>query len=374
MSELLKYKQVNWIDGMKVNKDQFIALENHFTARINDQGNNSLNDFNYGLLPHKGDQKKFLSISTIIDNQNYINVKIDRCHAITPGGHRIEISEENADKGNITIKNVETNYDLATAEDDDLFIVISIDSYARMPDGKADPSEYPLRLPFIEPEYKVHLVPTKQVNSQSLGPNMLTVGKIIIKGNKPELDNNYIPPCTSVDSHKKLIEFYDYINVHISSLEVNAVKIIYDINEKHASNILTEIVTSITENLLYFLSTNITGFKWFLNSKPPVHIFEFIVSLARVLRNAFDNRTAEEKEVLLNYFSKHFDIEPSRFKQLLDHTISLSYNHTEIYHTVEKGEDFMNVISLLFSELSKMELIEGKKKESELKKIDIVLR
>jgi len=59
---------------------------------------------------------------------------------------------------------------------------------------------------------------------------------------------------------------------------------------------------------------------------------------------------------------------------LLDNTIGLNYDHTNIYHSVEKAEDFLNVISLLFNELSKMELIAGKKKKAEPKKIDIILR
>ena len=169
-------------------------------------------------------------------------------------------------------------------------------------------------------------------------------------------------------------EYHTYIDQHISALEKNAVKIIYDINEKHETNILTDIVTYITENLLHFISANITKFRWFSKSKPPIYLIEFIVSFARVLKNAFDIRTAEEKEVLLNYFSEHFNIVPSRFKQLLDNTIGLNYDHTDMYHSVEKAEDFLNVISLLFNELSKMELIAGKQKKAEPNKIDIILR
>jgi len=152
------------------------------------------------------------------------------------------------------------------------------------------------------------------------------------------------------------------------------IKIIYDINEKQDENILTGIVKHITGDLLNFLSNNIPGYKWFLRAKPPIYVFEFIVKIARLLKNSFDSRTAEEKEVLLNYFSEYFDIVPSRFKQLLDNTIGLAYDHTEIYSIVEKCEDFMNVISVLFNELSKMELISGKKKKEEPKRIDIILR
>lgn len=374
MSDLLKYKQVNWIDGMKVNKSHFIDQENCFTARINDISDNYLDKNNYGLLPHKGDSKKLLSINTIIDNQNSFRVMINSCHAITLGGFRIEISKEEPDQGDFTIPNVETTYDLASAKDEDLFMIISVDPFTRVPEGQADPSEYPLRQPFVNPQYNLHLMQGAQLDNSKLGSNMLIIGSINIKNNKPEIDETYIPPCSSVDSHLKLIDFYTYIDQHISTLEKNAVKIIYDINEKHETNILTDIVTYITENLLHFISVHITKLRWFLNSRPPIYLIEFVVSLARVLKNAFDIRTAEEKEVLLNYFSEHFNIVPSRFKQLLDNTIGLSYDHTDIYYSVEKTEDFLNVISLLFNELSKMELIAGKKKKVEPKKIDIILR
>ena len=203
---------------------------------------------------------------------------------------------------------------------------------------------------------------------------MLTLSKIVIKNNKPEIDEEYIPPCTSLDSHPKLIELYSYIDKNISSLEKNVVQIIYNVKEKHASNVLTDIVVCISENILYFVSNSITKLRWFLKSAPPIYLFEIIVSLARVLKNTFDTRTAEEKEVLLNYFSEHFDIIPSKFKQLLDSTIALDYEHADIKESIKKTEDFINVISLLFNELRKMELIAGKKKQVEPKKIDIVIR
>lgn len=374
MSDLSKYKQVNWVDGMKVNKNHFIEQENYFTARIKDISDNYLNNYNYGLLPHKGDTNRFLSINTIIDNQNYLRVVVNSCHAITPGGYRIEISKEDQEQGDFTIPNVETTYDMASASNESLYMIISVDSYARIPEGKADPSEYPLRQPYANPQYSLHLMQAEQLDNGKLGPNMLIVGKIAIDNKKPEIYESYIPPCSSVDAHLKLIEFCAYIDQHISALEKNAVKIIYDINEKHETNILTDIVTYITESMLHFTSANITRSRWFLKSQAPIYLIEFVVSLARVIKNSFDIRTAEEKEVLLNYFSEHFNIVPSRFKQLLDNTIALNYDHTDIYHAVEKTEDFLNVISLLFNELSKMELIAGKQKKVEPNKIDIILR
>jgi len=372
MSDLLKYKQVNWVDGMKINKDHFIALENHFTALINDLSVQMLNNNIYGLLPHRGDRDKFISIKTIIDNQNYLKVNVESCHAITPGGYRIEISKEEKGKGNFTIKNVEAEYDLGTAKEGEMYIILSVDPFSRVPVGKPEPKELPLRFPYINSEYKLHLISVDQFVRDEINLNMLPIGKLKVVDGTIETDQEYIPPCISIGSHSRLIEFSDYFDINISSLEKSTVKIIYDINEKHASNILTQIVTHISENLLSFISNNITRLRWSANSQTPISIFEFVVTLARVLKNSFDTKTAEEKEILLNYFSEHFGILPKLFKQLMDNTISINYNHIEIYESIIKVENFLKAIRPLFSELSKMELIEGKKKK-ESKKIDIVI-
>jgi len=372
MSDLLKNKRVNWIDGMKINKDHFIANENHFTARINDLSDQMLNNNIYGLLPHRGDRDKFISVKTIIDNQNYLKVNVESCHAITPGGYRIEISKEEQGDGDFTIKNVEAEYDLGSAKEGEMYIILSVDPFSRVPYGTPETKEIPLRFPFIIPEYKLDLIPVEQFVSEKMNLHMIPVGKLKIIHGQVETVPDYIPPCISIDSHSRLIEFSDYLDKNISSLEKSTVKIIYDINEKHAANILTQIATHISENLLSFISNNITRFRWSANSQSPISMFEMVVTIARVLKNSFDTRTAEEKEVLLNYFSEHFDIVPNRFKQLMDHTIALDYYPTEINETIKKAEDFINVISLLFNELSKMELIEGKKKQ-ETRRIDITL-
>lgn len=204
---------------------------------------------------------------------------------------------------------------------------------------------------------------------------MLTVGKIKVNNNNPEIDDDYIPPCSSLDAHPKLSEFHTFIDKNISSLEKSVVQIISNINEKQETNVLADIVIYISDNLLNILSETITYHRWLIKTMPPIYLFEYIVKISRILKNSFDVRRAEEKEVLLNYFSEHFDISASKFKQLLDNTIILNYEHTEINESIKRTEDFMNVISPLFNELSKMELISGKrKKQEETKTIDITIR
>ncbi|MEZ5198058.1 MAG: hypothetical protein R2764_17215 [Bacteroidales bacterium] len=232
MSDMLKYKQVNWIDGMKINKDHFIEQENYNTACIIDNRNTALNEFNYGLIPIKRSENKLLNIDVIVDNQNYLIVKILDCHAVTPGGNRIEISNEGNEENTLLIRNVEASYNLATAKDNELFLIISMDPYTRVPVGIAKANEVPPRLPHVIPKYKLHILPVKDVVGYRLGPNMLTVGKIIVNNNNPDIDEEYIPPCCSIDAHPKLSEFHTFIDKNISSLEKSVVQIISNINEK----------------------------------------------------------------------------------------------------------------------------------------------
>lgn len=375
MSDILKYKQVNWVDGMKINKNHLINLEEYFTACIIDNRNIGLDEFNYGLIPIKRSDNQFLDINIIVDNQNYLIVKILECHAITPGGNRIEIVNEESEDKRMILKNVEASYNLANSGDNDLFLIISMDPYSRIPIGVPNTNELPLRLPNVVPKYKLHILPVKDVMGYRLGPNMLTVGKIQVAQGRPEINEEYIPPCQSMDAHPKLAEFHTFIDKSISSLEKNTVQILSNINEKPETNVLTDIVSYISNNLLRFISNTITYNRWFIKTKPPIYLFEYIVRMARILKNSFDIRSKEEKEVMLNYFSEHFGISSSEFKQLLDNTIILNYEHTDINDSIKRTEDFMNVISQLFNELSKMELISGKKKKKEeTKTIDIFIR
>ena len=108
----LKYFHVNWVDGMKINKQHFIALENALNDQLMDTASMGLNDRNYGLLPPFPGKSSSLKMVLNADNQNRLRVTIQECRAITQGGARIEILENGSEIHGFSIPFPGTEYEL----------------------------------------------------------------------------------------------------------------------------------------------------------------------------------------------------------------------------------------------------------------------
>ena len=82
MQEPLKYFQVNWVDGMKINKNHFIHQENAYSDQIKDAIGLGIHKNNYGLLPPYPGRGSPLKIVLNIDNQNSLRVKVFECRPV----------------------------------------------------------------------------------------------------------------------------------------------------------------------------------------------------------------------------------------------------------------------------------------------------
>jgi hypothetical protein len=361
MQEPLKYFHVNWMDGMKINKDHFIAMENNFSDRIKDVIGCSINKYNYGILPPLYGKDSSLKIVLNIDNQNSLRVKLFECRAITPGGSRIEIYENSADIQGFTVPFPETAYEFDTSKENTLYIVLSVNPFSRIPVGNADPSEEPPRYPYTIPELKIHLIPEEQLSKQEMGMNFLFIGKIRITEDQTEIIKDYIPPSTSIRSYPQLIVLHAEFDKFFSQLELDVLNILKKIHEKELSNVLAKVVSHLSEYLIFYLSTNILYFRWMIIDQPPLAMFEFIASFARVIKNTIDANSGKEKEELLNYFSDWCNLKQGEFENILINTVNFHYDHTHIQETAVLMTQFSEVINSLFNKLSKLEYI-GKKK------------
>jgi hypothetical protein len=368
MKDQAYYRQINWIDGMKINKDHFIGLENHFAAADADIRMLWLDQYSYGLLPPSSPQEKNLDFEAYIDDQGRLKVRLIKFRGISPDGFRIEI-QGNASESSGSI--VEATFNLQEFQDREFYLMVSVSPFVRIPTGAPDSSESPLRQPFVMPECRLNLAPESVNISTVSGLDSMPFAKITVLNNRVDIDQGYIPPCASINSHPELIRFYNAVNQNVVALERNVVELISEINLKTTSNALINIILQIASNLQNYLNSKITEYKWFTASRPPVFLIANIVSIARTVRNAFDTRIPEEREKLLIYLSEHFDINPAKFKQLLDTTIGIEYQHTQINQSLIKAGEFLNVFSQLVNELKKMEFIVG---EPRKRRIDIIIK
>lgn len=355
---------VNWIDGMKVNKDHFISTDNNITSQARNIYSSFLNPFNYGILLQNEEHKNPVKIYIDIDGQGYIHIKVLNCVAITPGGSRIEINETNYLGNELSVAMPQLKVNQEKINNQDYFISLAVNLFERVPFGIPNPDETPPRLPNVLPGYhlSVHSLEEKDTIS---GPNSLIIGKLIFIDDKPEIDESYIPACHAIYSHPKLAEYHTQLIKILGQIEIDVVDILRNIKTKKQSTSIAETVAEVSNAVLNFLGVQMVEFRKIAKYSPPVFIFEQMAALARIINNAINKQSAAEKEELYNYIQDWSNLKQGDFEKLLINAIEYDYDHDDINNSIQKLAPFINDISLIFHTLSNLDFI-GKKKDRQI--------
>ena len=377
MVEKLNRFPVNWIDGMKINKSHFLAMQDNVSELVNDAIGIHTTPMSYGLLDSGNQNKESTKITLGIDNHKLLRVRVEECHAITPNGSRIEISKSNTDTLDLQVPYPEGTYEMKDGEKLELLACISVNSMKRIPFGEPDPEEVPPRYPYTQPEYNLHLIKAEEFRSGiGYGGYYLAIGKIII-GDNTGLDEKYIPSSVTVNCHPKLVDIQSEIARSFGQIEIYSVQISQKINRIQQNSLLSNAVMQLADNAGYYLGNALTQFRWFSLHQHPAQMLSTVVSFARVIKNFIDSKSGAGKEELLNYFAEWCDFSQGDLEILFTNLINIGYDHVHIDKTATQTMSFLSKIEKLFETLSKLDYI-GKKKENielfvaETEKKDIV--
>ncbi|HEX6431571.1 MAG TPA: hypothetical protein VF008_27965 [Niastella sp.] len=361
-----EYLPVNWVDGMKINKSHFIAQDNAFTYRQAHTVSSFLNEHNYGLLPvfdrHHTSAKLFLSL----DNEQTVHLRIQRCRAISRGGYVIEFDNDTALTGqqlSAGVPGLQVPFSELKDRSEFYYVVLSIDPYERVPFGTADPKETPPRMPFTMPAYYLTLLPAAETSAISLGQFQVPVGKVVVEEQLVRLIENYIPPCTAVNSHYELLEVHAGLEQFFGQMELYALQIIQKILQKKQQNELADAIYKISENLTTFTATEYSNFKMSYIYQPPVFMITAVAGMARLIKNTMDFYIGTSKDELISYCTEWCGVSQGELETAITTLCNYQYNHLDINDALEKVLKFTQIISSLFGSLSRLEYI-GKKKES----------
>ncbi|WP_336689675.1 MULTISPECIES: hypothetical protein [unclassified Chryseobacterium] len=360
MIEKLNHFPVNWIDGMKINKNHFLEVQNFVSDSVRDSVGIHTSMINYGLLP----VAEPIKMNLIIDNHKLLRIKVEECHAITPNGSRIDIGT--SESLSLSIPYPETVRELKENESAVLLACISVNHFKRTPYGEPDPEENPPRYPYTHPEYSLNLIPEDELKSTiGFGANYLTIGKILVNAGESKIDDHYIPPSTSVSSHQKLQELYTEIDRFYGQIELYSVQIAQKIHSKKQSTDLALMMEKMSDKTLNYLGTEINRLRWMSPHTPPANMLLSVVALARVLKNFIDARSGAGKEELLNYFAEWCNVSQGDFEVIFSETINTDYNHNQMDIVIAKITRFMKTLEDLFSILSRLDYI-GKKRDGSI--------
>ncbi|WP_303463257.1 hypothetical protein [Tamlana sp. 1_MG-2023] len=349
---------------MKINKDHFIDFEDSMMQQLMVMHSNYVHQNNYGLLPSPGDRELPVKLSISMDGPESLLITVSKCLAVTLGGYQIIINDEIntflEQSGHIIKNKFALNVENKT-----WYIVLSVNPFKRIPIGYSNPEEEPVRKPFVIGAYQISLVSESEINNQEVGLNSVTIGKVYTDGDHARLIEDFIPPCTSVQSHPDLRYAFLEVDTFFNGMELYCTQVIQKIYQKKQANDLAKMVLALSNDVLTYLRAVITTYR--INDKyaSPVEMIIKLVSLARTIKGSLDLHVGTGKENLLNYLTDWCDVNQGAFENVLDDMISLEYLHNDINVALQKVSGFTALMSSLFKKLNELEYI-GKKSDSNI--------
>lgn len=359
MIQPIKHYAVNWVDGMKISKDHLVQQEDFMIDSIRDSNSIQINSYNFGLLPinDKFGDKTIYELQSTATNDAQLIIK--KCTAVTLAGYRIELFDYKVNIRNLAKNMTQDQEDV----DGQFYILASVNPFDHISFGEIDADEIPPRHPFTKPNYRIELVDVSILNSSYSGGNYLVLGKVAMKSGMAQIDANFIPPCSSVDSHPKLVEYYNSYSNSLSNLRQYAFKIIQKTAHKNQNITLADNVKTLCRTIVNNIGQNYFQFKNLATEQPPIFLINIFSQLALQLYNDTQLMVQAELEEMLNYSLEWSEITPHSLLNQLTLSAEINYDH----HNT--GEYFFNInqmlksLELIFGKLSELDYI-GQKKEN----------
>ncbi len=363
MRDNIKHFPVNWIDGMKINKDHFIDQDNAVQSMLQDLSSLHVSPIRYGVLPASVSGDTTFNIKISLDNQESLRVSVLSCNAVTPGGVRINIPAVSAsgqtETGNIITQSFPFS---SSANESYWWIFLTVHPFEKQPVGSPDLSENPPRFPFVLPTYSLQLISENNYRELAWHPYSLAIGKVAVNGRDVKIENEYIPPCFSISAHPDLVSLHGDLDKFLANIELYASKIIQKIFKKNQQNEISELVMYLCDRVMLYIGQAITTMRWTMLYEPPAEMFAAISNLARVMKNSIDVRTGSGKDELMNYLTEWCELKQGELETMLANLSNIDFDNNDVNKTISDIIAFVKVTLRLFETLSKLEFI-GKRKE-----------
>jgi len=359
MTSPLKYKSVNWVDGMKISSSHFVNTDNFIEELSRDGISLNLNSNNFGLLAPFNGEKTSLDINVTARASNHLQIKISQCNAITANGLRINIAP--------ALLNQEYTFDHYFSQDnttdntETYYIILSVNPFERVPSGNPDPDEMPLRYPVMEKQYQVNILPASQIGVR--GGQYLEVGKFSRISGNIQLISSYIPPCTAIISHPNLISYYETFSNYLNEFQLLSFRIIDKITMRDSISAIGKNVKLLCDKMLDFIARIFYSYRNIIPHQPPIHLIGCFSEMAHLFFSAVKSIAGAEREELLKYFYEWKDVTPGNFEELLAKSIEIIYNHHDIQSAMQTIDEFLKILIALWNKLSSLEYI-GQRKEN----------
>ncbi len=351
---------VNWVDGMKISRQHFIETDHYHTDQVRRAGAALLTPLNYGLMLPK-DGADPLEVQVLGDAGNQIRVKVNRCQGISPDGSILDVEETDDQKLDTSLAGILEQYRLPMTQNVEIYIVLSVGMFERLPTGTPPESEIPVRHPYTLPLHRVSLVPSELINIDQWGGPGLIIGKLAYSNSELRVMHDFVPASRAVRSHKSLREWHGRWTGYLNDIEMYSFRILQKIKTKSQKSTLSDSVQMMVERLVGTMTIVNISFQRLIPFEPPVQMVTSMIQTAQSIRVSLECLTDREKEELLGYLAEWADDSPGSIEKQLLAVVQAPYNHNDILPCLRIIDGFYSMWTALFLKLSQLEFI-GKRK------------
>lgn len=177
---------VNWVDGMKLSKDQFIAQEKAVRDHLRDAVELGLSDQHFGLL-----EPPALSF----DGRD---AKLQSCRAVCRDGSRIEHLTEHEQSVVVDLSSFQSN----EHEGKSFYLLVRLQPEAA--EGLGPYVGEPPRQEFCVPRVSLVALPDDRLNAAALRSAMLPIARFSVTQGKVTPVKDYLPPWFQIQGAAEL--------------------------------------------------------------------------------------------------------------------------------------------------------------------------
>ncbi|GAB3709518.1 hypothetical protein GCM10027592_45720 [Spirosoma flavus] len=389
----LNHYPVNWVDGMRIARQHFTEFEHFVSDHLRDASATGLNRYNYGLLA--SDSPDF-SIQVITDPNQNLRIQLTNCRALTGAGCRVELVNSPVELST-SLNQILTKYGIPMADELHFLVVLSVDLFNRQPVGTPSATEGFPRPPFSRPTYSLNVIPRHQYDapvgqrpayrSRDFESFHLIVGQLSCQYGQLRNDDQYIPACSSIESHTRLQAWADQTNRLLSEAQRDAFAIVRKVCEKRGTEdarkagVLAELIRDLCEQLALSLDTPLNRFDFTAYEQPPIYLLEAITLATRQFRTSLMNLNNPATsgavrmgdQLVLKYFQDWTDISPERLtKQGVERVVNFAYDHANIQPHLQTVTQCWTDIAKILNELSKLDYIGQERQDKRIRYDSVV--
>lgn len=353
MDESLFHKQINWQDGMKLNRSHFLESDFFHIANHNFSHALLLTENSFGLLPTPDKTKPNFDVQLIVEGTQVV-VKKFKLSLITFNGTVLHINSDELKSNVIDIDTIKTKFGFTEYGELDFYLIVKVNPFKQISIGEYVSEELPVRRPYLIPYFEFQIVPEKKVKDSFFGDDFFAITKFSVKSNQIETDQEYIPPVTSILSYDGLIKFKNHTYESILILEQCLIEICKKYGSQNAES-FRDTLLLLSNNLLLSISRIKFEIKHKLLFEPPLEMIIRVKELANIIYITLLARTSIGKDRFLNEVNRILGSGKFQFEDMLKQIVNLEYRHYNIGASLSMTREFIEHISRIFKSLSEYE-------------------